>query len=83
MDVYNILKAKGIYDEVPEVVRKLIENGLKGLIKDTPKAGDSSFHRTYNIVIANNHASLKAMEEARNLEPEVNNRYGSSRRSWW
>ncbi len=68
LDVYNILKAKDIYDEVPEAVRRLIGNGLKGLVRDTPKAGDPSFHRTYNIVIANNYVSLRAMEdEARSL----------------
>lgn len=68
MDAYNVLKAKDIYDEVPEAVRRLVEKGLKGLIKDTPKAGDPSFHRTYNIVIANNYTSLRAMEdEARSL----------------
>ena len=49
--------------EVPGAVLKMFEQGAKGEIPETPKAGDKIFDKVANIVIGN---SSKALQAAKN-----------------
>lgn len=63
MDAMLILKRYGIWDRVGMNVRKVIEDGLNGRIRETPKPGDPAFKRVRNFVLADNsYACMKAAE---------------------
>ena len=67
-DAYMILKKYGLLEESGESVRRRLEAGLKGEIPETPKTGDKTFRRVYNLVIGNNFiAAQAAKKEAENL----------------
>jgi hydroxypyruvate reductase len=59
-DTRQVLEKYDIQDKVPASVRKRIEQGLQGNIKDTPKAGDVVFQRCYSELVGTNIQSLKA-----------------------
>jgi len=60
-DAIEILKIYGLWSKIPSAVRRVLLNGQKGLISETPKPGDKVFTRVHNIVIGNNRtASLAA-----------------------
>lgn len=61
-DAYEVMKSRGVYEEVPESVRELVRRGLRGLVEETLKADDPSLNRVYNVVIASNTTSLRVME---------------------
>jgi len=52
-DAIEILRHHGLWSKVPNSVRKVLLNGKKGLIPETPKAGDKAFEKVHNIVIGN------------------------------
>ena len=57
----EILQRRGIWNEVPFRVRKLIEGGVSGRIKETPKSDSKKiFERCYNVVIGSNKMSCVA-----------------------
>jgi len=57
----EILKRYGLWSKIPLSVKKVLLSGQKGLIPETPKAGDKAFEKVHNIVIGNNMtASLAA-----------------------
>lgn len=59
-DAVEILKHHRLWSKVPTSVKKVLVNGEKGLISETPKAGDKTFEKVYNIVIANNFTASSA-----------------------
>jgi glycerate-2-kinase len=59
----EIIDKYRIRDKVPESVRKRLEDGVEGLVKETPKPGDPVFNRTTNLVIGNNGIALEAARE--------------------
>jgi len=60
-DAVRILKKYDLWNRVPVSVRKLLWDGEKGLIPETPKRGDKAFNAVYNAVIGNNRfASIAA-----------------------
>jgi glycerate 2-kinase len=60
-DAIEILKIYGLWDKVPNSVKKVLSNGQKGFIPETPKPGDKIFTKVQNIVVGNNRtASLAA-----------------------
>jgi glycerate-2-kinase len=62
-DAINILKKHGLWSKVPASIRKVLSDGEKKLIPETPKADDEAFKRVYNVVVGNNRlASLTAQE---------------------
>ena len=64
-DTKKIFQKYGIYSELPENVRKVIELGCKGEIPDTPKEGDPVFEKVSNILLGtNSEAILSAREKA-------------------
>jgi len=66
-DAIDVLKHYGLWSKIPTSVKKALLNGKKGLIPETPKAGDKAFEKVHNIVIGNNlTASLAAYNSLKN-----------------
>jgi glycerate-2-kinase len=67
-DAKKILEKYFLWMRVPLEVRKVIEDGIKGSILETPKKDNPVFDNAYNFIIANNEIACKAaVEEAKNL----------------
>lgn len=67
-DAWAVLERYAIADQVPKSVRAHLQQGLAGLIPDTPKAGDPLFERVNNVVIGDNLiAGRAAVAEAQRL----------------
>jgi len=62
-DAVKVLKKYNLWDEIPASVKKVLSDGEKGVIPETPKAGDRAFKKVYNVVVGNTRsASLAAYE---------------------
>ncbi|MEM3641526.1 MAG: glycerate kinase [Candidatus Bathyarchaeia archaeon] len=62
-DAVKILRKYGLWEKAPWSVRKVLSNGERVLIPETPKAGDEAFKKVFNVVVGNNRfASLAACE---------------------
>ncbi len=71
-DAYEVLKRRGLWNEVPESVRRRIEAGLRGEAPETVKPGDPILSKVINVVVASNRTSLEAMAgKARGLGYEA------------
>ncbi len=63
-DATYVLKKYDIWDETPESIKRILQDGLRGSIEETPKPGDPIFERVHNIVVGNNRmASWAALKE--------------------
>ena len=60
-DVYTILKRRGLWNELRESMRRIVEMGLERKIPDTPKSGDKIFEKVLNVIIASNKIVLDSM----------------------
>ncbi|MBC7221834.1 glycerate kinase [Candidatus Bipolaricaulota bacterium] len=64
----GILKAREIWEKVPDRVQKLLLRGEKGEIPETPKPGDPCFSRVENVLVGNGAmAAEAALEEGKKL----------------
>lgn len=63
-DAIKVLKKYGLWDKAPASVRRVLSEGEKGLIPETPKANDKAFKRVYNIVVGNNRSASLAVCES-------------------
>jgi glycerate 2-kinase len=63
-DAIEVLRSKGIWQEVPVNVREHLEQGKLGNIAETPKPGDAIFNNTSHALIGSNAISVDAMSEA-------------------
>ncbi|MFA5017114.1 MAG: glycerate kinase [Methylobacter sp.] len=71
-DATDILKAKGIWDQVPVNVRQHLEQGMLGNVEETPKPGDDVFKNAGHTLIGSNAISVNAMlQAAKNLGYET------------
>jgi glycerate-2-kinase len=62
-DAIKVLKKHGLWNRAPASIRKVLSEGKKRLIPETPKAGDKAFKKVVNVVVGNNRlASLAACE---------------------
>jgi len=66
-DAEEILRKNDLWEKIPFSAKKIIQDGKKGLIPETPKQDDSVFEKVNNFIIANNktaceHAEKKAEE---------------------
>jgi len=59
-DAVSILQRHGLWDRIPESVKRTLSEGVKGRIEETPKRGDPVFKRVKNIVIGNNRLACSA-----------------------
>ncbi len=60
-DAKRVLKKYSLWEKAPASVRKVLSDGEKGLISETPKPDDAIFRKVFNVVVGNNRtASLAA-----------------------
>jgi glycerate-2-kinase len=59
----NVIGKYNMQDAIPPQLMDYLTMGVKGLIPETPKPGDTVFKKTYNFLIGTNKTAL---EEARN-----------------
>ena len=71
-DAKTILLRHELWERVPRSVRTTIEDGIAGLIPETPKEGDPLFDDVRTMVVANNQLACDhAMKKARGLGYEA------------
>jgi glycerate-2-kinase len=60
-DAKRVLKKYSLWEKAPASIRKVLSDGDKGLISETPKPDDAIFRKVFNVVVGNNRtASLAA-----------------------
>ncbi|MEM0075673.1 MAG: MOFRL family protein, partial [Conexivisphaerales archaeon] len=64
LDAKKVMEKYSVWSKAPESVKRLIEAGIEGREKETPKPGSSTFSRVHNIVIGNNMLPCKAVIKA-------------------
>jgi len=52
-DAIDILKKYRLWAKVSASIRKVLSDGEKGLIPETPKTGDEAFKKVHNVVVGN------------------------------
>jgi len=62
-DAIEVLEKYDLWDKAPASIQKILSNGEKGLIPETPKAGDEVFKRVFNVVIGNSRFASQATSE--------------------
>ncbi|MDO8844680.1 glycerate kinase [Methylicorpusculum sp.] len=63
-DAVHILKAKGIWERVPQPVQDILILGLHGSIPETPKTGAPIFVNTSHTLVGSNSISVAAITQA-------------------
>jgi len=65
-DAIRVLKKYGLWNKASVSIKKVLSDGEKGIIPETPKASDKAFKKVYNVIIGNNRfASLAVREQLR------------------
>lgn len=59
-DCMHIVERFSLKQKLPPAVLNILEQGSRGLIEDTPKAGDAVFERVQNLIVGSNRAALLA-----------------------
>ena len=62
-DCMEIVRKYGIFKDLPEPVRTLLDLGVQGGVAETPKPGDPVFARTQNAIIGNNLLAVSTAED--------------------
>jgi glycerate-2-kinase len=62
-DAINVLKKYKLWSKAPTSIKKVLLNGEKGKIPETPKANDEAFKKVFNIVIGNNRFASQTASE--------------------
>jgi glycerate 2-kinase len=66
VDAQRVLEKYGLWANSPSSVRKVLCDGEKGGIEETPKAEDKAFEKVYNVIVGNNRtASFAACQYIR------------------
>ena len=63
-DAVNVLKKYNLWDTVPTSVKKVLSDGEKNVIPETPKADDEAFKKVYNMVVGNSRSATLAARES-------------------
>ncbi|HUT16141.1 MAG TPA: glycerate kinase [Anaerolineae bacterium] len=65
-DAYAVLLKYDLVSEVPVAITHHLQQGIEGLIPETPKVDDPIFARTQNVIVASNRVAARAaLEKAR------------------
>jgi glycerate 2-kinase len=60
-DAIKVLKKYELWNKTAPTIKKVLSQGRKGAIQETPKAGDKAFRKVQNVIVGNNRlASLAA-----------------------
>ncbi len=60
VDAKRVLESHGLWHGMRVSVRKLLTDGIMGLIEETPKPGNPVFERACNVVVGNNKLACDA-----------------------
>ena len=64
-DAYNVLKEKGIWENIPENVKNYVSEGIKGKVPETPKGKERFWDNTsYHILLTNKEVLEEIKKEA-------------------
>jgi glycerate-2-kinase len=67
-DAIKILRKYGLWEKAPESIRRVLLEGERGLVPETPKPDDKAFKNVFNVVIGNcrdaSLAACKALKSA-------------------
>ena len=61
-DARDVLLKYGLFDAI-DSIKRVIDEGARGKIKDTPKPNDPIFNRVMNIIIGNNEQACNAAKD--------------------
>ena len=59
-DALAVLERRGVTAEVPEAVRRRLQDGARGAHPETPKPGDPAFRRSLTRIVGSNRLSVEA-----------------------
>jgi len=59
-DAVKVLRKYDLWDEIPISVKKVLSNGERGSISETPKADDAAFKKVHSVVVGNNLSATSA-----------------------
>lgn len=59
-DAASILGRLGLWNDLPPSIRTRLEQGCRGEIADTPRAGDPLFENVQNVLVASNELAARA-----------------------
>ncbi len=60
-DAIKVLKKYNLWAKAPASIRKVLSDGEKGIIPETPKPDDKAFQKVFNVILGNNRtASIAA-----------------------
>jgi glycerate 2-kinase len=62
-DAKRVLRKYELVDKVPGRVRKVLEDGVRGRVRETPKVTSSVFDRVHNFVVGTNELSCRAASD--------------------
>jgi glycerate 2-kinase len=62
-DAAEVLKKYNLGGTMPEAVKKIIEDGQRSKIAETPKPSDSIFKKVHNVIIGNNQSACNAVKQ--------------------
>ncbi len=63
VDCKKILEKYNIYSKLPDSVRKILSDGIKKIIPETPKKENFVFDKVHNFIVANNKTACDAAKE--------------------
>jgi glycerate 2-kinase len=59
-DARKVLEKYGLWGKAPVSIRQIVLEGARGLLQETPKAGDLVFEKVHNVLIGNNRTASQA-----------------------
>lgn len=59
-DAVEVLKKYSLWTKAPKSIKKVLSEGKRGLIPETPKADDEAFKKVYSVIVGNNRSSSLA-----------------------
>ncbi len=62
-DAIEVLQRYGLWNEIPEHIREVLEKGAEGVIEETIKPGDPLLEKVVNVIVASNRLSLDAITQ--------------------
>jgi glycerate 2-kinase len=62
-DAFDVLKKYFLLETAPEGVKRIIEEGQRGKIAETPKPSDDIFKKVHNVIIGNNQSACNAVKQ--------------------
>jgi glycerate 2-kinase len=63
-EAVQVLKKYSLWGNAPPTIKKVLSDGSRGLIPETPKAGDEAFEKVCNVVVGNTRLASQAVCES-------------------